>query len=165
MALAGAARFSSGEATDSKAWPEWKGVMTAIALIGGDGAGKTTLAERLVADYPKPVKYLYMGINAGSSNIALPSTRLMYALKTRKVRAERSERGEVSKDSISLYKLEDRRDKRGKLWSILRLMNRIAEESFRQVVSWTYQLRGFVVIYDRHFLFDFTGSRSLQFTW
>ena len=36
-----------------------------------------------------------------------------------------------------------------------RLGNRLGEESYRQLVSWYYQLRGFVVLYDRHFLFDF----------
>ncbi|HZD10046.1 MAG TPA: hypothetical protein VE553_01800, partial [Candidatus Binatia bacterium] len=36
--------------------------------------------------------------------------------------------------------------------------NRLAEACFRQVVSWVYQLRGFVVVYDRHFLFDAATS-------
>jgi thymidylate kinase len=37
----------------------------------------------------------------------------------------------------------------------LRLLNRIADESYRQFVSWTYLRRGWIVIYDRHFQFDF----------
>ena len=33
-------------------------------------------------------------------------------------------------------------------------MIRVSEESYRQVVSWIYQGRGHIVLYDRHFLFD-----------
>lgn len=29
------------------------------------------------------------------------------------------------------------------------------EECYRQLVSWRYQLQGFVVLYDRHYVFDF----------
>jgi thymidylate kinase len=31
----------------------------------------------------------------------------------------------------------------------------LAEEWYRQLFSWFYQMRGYVVLYDRHFLFDF----------
>jgi len=30
----------------------------------------------------------------------------------------------------------------------------LAEEWFRQIISWSYQLRGYIVIYDRHFVFE-----------
>ncbi len=38
---------------------------------------------------------------------------------------------------------------------MLRLANRVSEEWFRQLVCWQYQLRGYVVLCDRHFVFDF----------
>jgi GTPase SAR1 family protein len=50
--------------------------MFTVALIGGDGAGKTTIANRLVEDLPFRVKYLYMGFSTISSNAALPTTKL-----------------------------------------------------------------------------------------
>jgi thymidylate kinase len=31
----------------------------------------------------------------------------------------------------------------------------LAEEWYRQLFSWFYQMRGYIVLYDRHFLFDF----------
>lgn len=131
--------------------------MTAIAFIGGDGAGKTTLLDEIVERNPNCVKYLYMGINASSSNFALPSTRLMYASKVRKEKARRRQRGEDASEPISLHGIGHRSDKRGPVWATARLANRVAEEIFRQIVSWSYQLRGYVVLYDRHFLFDFTS--------
>ena len=37
-----------------------------------------------------------------------------------------------------------------------RVVNLLAEEWYRQLMSWSYQLRGYVVLYDRHFVFDFS---------
>ncbi|MDA7924785.1 hypothetical protein N9B60_05235 [Mariniblastus sp.] len=34
------------------------------------------------------------------------------------------------------------------------MFRRVSEEIYRQIVSWMFQLRGYVVLYDRHFLFD-----------
>jgi thymidylate kinase len=113
--------------------------MAAIALIGPDGAGKTTLTAMLVASDVLPFRYLYMGINTGSSNIALPSSRLAERAKARF--GSRIEWG-----------------RRGWMWRLARLLNRIAEEWFRQCVSWYYQARGFTVLYDRHFIFDFSNE-------
>jgi len=43
-----------------------------------------------------------------------------------------------------------------KLWAAGRLANCLAEEWYRQLLSWSYQARGYIVLYDRHFLFDFS---------
>jgi thymidylate kinase len=37
---------------------------------------------------------------------------------------------------------------------VLRAANKLAEAMYRQLVSWTYQRWGYIVIYDRHFLFE-----------
>jgi thymidylate kinase len=39
--------------------------------------------------------------------------------------------------------------------AVARVVNRLADAWFRQAVSWYYQLQGFVVLYDRHFVFDY----------
>ena len=52
-----------------------------IALIGPDGAGKTTLAERLQQKLPFPIRYLYMGVSIESSNVTLPTSRLIAHIK------------------------------------------------------------------------------------
>ena len=54
--------------------------MYTVALIGGDGAGKTTIADQLRDSFPLPLKYLYMGINIESSNVALPTSRIIEKL-------------------------------------------------------------------------------------
>ena len=55
--------------------------MTTVALIGADGAGKTTVARRLPDLLPVPVRYLYMGVSTDSSNVMLPTTRVTRRIK------------------------------------------------------------------------------------
>lgn len=116
--------------------------MTAIAIIGPDGAGKTTIARRLEASGALPFKYIYMGISVASSNVRLPTSRL----------AERIKRSSRKSRTASTG---DRRRRFAILRGIARLANRLLEEWFRQLVAWYYQAKGHVVLYDRHFIFDF----------
>ena len=126
--------------------------MFSIALIGGDGAGKTTIARMLQEQYPGPVKYLYMGINVESSNVALPSSRLIEFLKKSKKNGKNN-----GNKSHSLHDRANHKAK-GKIWSTARLLNRLAEEWYRQFLSRWYRGKGFIVVYDRHFLFDFVSN-------
>lgn len=125
-----------------------------IAVIGPDGAGKTTITRMLEGSRILRLKYLYMGVNTSSSNIALPTSRLVEYLKRRLSR--RSTRQERSA-SASMWSPTSPKQ-RGVVWVTARLINRLAEHSFRQLVAWSYQLRGYVVLYDRHFVFDFGGA-------
>lgn len=129
--------------------------MASVALVGGDGAGKSSIARELVSLSEGKARYVYMGMNPDSSNFSLPTTKIMFAVKKRKAGADNGR-------PVSLHTLESRKVERGKLFSALRLLNRIAEESVRQLISWGHQAAGRVVIYDRHFLFDYwptpTGS-------
>ena len=138
--------------------------MITVALIGADGAGKTTIARRLAASFPLPVRYLYMGMNAQSANIALPTSRLLFALKARKHRKPANRGTGNEPQAVSLHSLEQRRNTRGRVGAALRLIHRLAEQSLREFVSWIYRLRGYIVIYDRHFLFDFArkGGREAK---
>jgi thymidylate kinase len=137
-----AARGSCGRQCDAD--------MAAIALIGPDGAGKTTLTRRLAGSRLVPFKYLYMGVDIPASNIALPTSRLIERLKPRDVSNRRGQppRRAPADRSRTTRALRA-------MWSSARLVNRLAEEWFRQLVSWQYQLRGWTVLYDRHFVFDF----------
>ena len=43
-----------------------------------------------------------------------------------------------------------------------RSVNRLAEAWYRQIISWFFQIRGYLVVYDRHFLFDTAPNPSVQ---
>lgn len=114
--------------------------MFTVALIGGDGAGKTTVARRLETSFPIPVKTLYMGVSMESTNIALPTSR-QFERWRRQLSQQRSAVARPRKKSF--------------IWMWLRLLNRIAEEWFRQWVAWRFRASGTIIVFDRHFLFDF----------
>jgi thymidylate kinase len=133
--------------------------MFTVALVGGDGAGKTTVAERLKGLLPFPTKYLYMGLSTHSGNLALPTTRLVRYLKVRAHRRAARDVGTVPSKVVSSHDLHYGENvERGKLWMAARLLNRLAEAWYRQLLSLSYQWRGNVVIYDRHFLFETTPA-------
>ena len=127
-----------------------------VALIGPDGAGKSTIAQRLESSFPLPVKRLYMGINTESSNVALPTTRLI-----ERVRRTRHRKPGAMQPATPPTAGANRRPA-GKLWAAVRLANRLAEEWYRQFLSWSYNHRGKIVVYDRHFKFDFECDRSRE---
>jgi thymidylate kinase len=129
--------------------------MFTIALIGADGAGKTTIAHMLQDSFPIPIKYLYMGINLESSNVALPSSRFIQFLK----RKFHKESGISSFYSVALKKnWQNKHTQDRRLRAAARLIYRVSEEWFRQFISWSYQARRYIVIYDRHFRFDFDSN-------
>lgn len=128
--------------------------MFTVALIGPDGAGKTTIARRLEREMPDDIKYLYMGVNVEASNLALPTTRLLQAVKRRMGR--QSEMGGPPDPARKKPRPKGvlKRTVSG-LKGLLRLLNRIGEEWFRQVVAWYYLRRGYIVLFDRHFFSDY----------
>lgn len=128
--------------------------MVTVAIVGGDGAGKTTIARRLEHSSPFPVKYLYMGVSTQSSNHALLTSRLVLFLKRRLYRKRVQNAGGMPGDYIPARELDYGHAKRGPVWLSARFLNRLAEAWYRQLVSVGYQIRGYVVVYDRHFLFD-----------
>lgn len=88
-----------------------------------------------------------MGTATQSSNVSLPTTRIILALKKRA--HENQSKPEQQAEFVEYSNV-----KRGKIGAALSLINRLAEEWYRQTVAWIYQLRGFAVIFDRHFIFE-----------
>jgi thymidylate kinase len=127
-----------------------------IALIGPDGAGKTTLAEKLQRNLPFPIRYLYMGESIESSNLALPTSRFIAYVKKK----------------LGLYGVPQHVDpatlpeapRRKGAWirAPLRFANRSAEEWYRQYVTWSYTRKGDVVLFDRHFVFEYEPGAGAE---
>ena len=128
--------------------------MFTIALIGPDGTGKSTISKKLQDLLPLPTKYIYMGINQEATNLALPTTLLWKKIK--QASGRQTEMGGPP-DPNRLQPPPKNPLKRiaRDLKSGLRIANLIAEEWFRQFVTWYYIFRGYVVIFDRHFYFDY----------
>lgn len=149
--------------------------MTTVALIGPDGAGKTTIARRLPELLPFPTAYVYMGVAVESSDRLLPTTRLIHAMKQRRARGGGIEPGAGPSPTgqpgdggrAGVAGGPRRRHSRpacavralaGPPLAGLRLANRLAEEWYRQAVTWREELRGRVVVFDRHFFIDYYAA-------
>ena len=127
--------------------------MFTVALIGPDGVGKTTIARHLERDFPLPLKYMYMGDNVESSNHMLPTTRWW---KQRKLRRDGPESMRVPPTQKRLAR------KLGFAGSSMRMVrktlgfcNRVLEEAYRELISLSLARRGFIVLFDRHFVLDY----------
>jgi hypothetical protein len=126
--------------------------MVTVALVGPDGAGKSTVARRVVASLPFPARRVYMGVNLEASSTMLPTTRLALAVKH-----ARGGRRDMT-GRIGSGPGDPAQRKHGMvagLRSSLRMANWIAEEWYRQAIAAFYQRRGRVVVFDRHFFCDY----------
>jgi thymidylate kinase len=124
-----------------------------VALIGCDGAGKTTVARAIEERRRLPVRYLYMGVSPDSSNHQLPTTRLAHALK----RARAAPPGAAGPAAPAPPRGRVRRARKATR-SALRLANRVAEEWYRQLLAQAHLRRGRIVLFDRHFTADYHAA-------
>lgn len=128
--------------------------MTTVAIVGADGAGKTTVARELERRSSLPLKYLYMGANIESANVALPTSRLMLRWKLASYRRKATRQGVRDPDYVSTHHEAHRSVRYGKVTSALRLANRMGEMCYRLIVATLWQSQGYTVLYDRHFALD-----------
>lgn len=127
--------------------------MVTVALIGPDGTGKSTVFRRLENEFPLPAKYVYMGISLESSNLMLPTTRLILSC-IRRFGANSDWTGSLD-SGTKMHSWGVVKGMVAGLRSILLQMNLIAEELFHQIIAQYYQHRGFIVLFDRHFIADY----------
>jgi len=128
-----------------------------VALTGPDGAGKTTIGKRLETALPLPIKYIYMGINLDSSNLVLPTTRLILEVK-RALGRRPDMAGPADPTGPEPRPRGALKQAAAGVKSGLRLANRIGEEWFRQVLAWYYRSHGYIVLFDRHFFSDYYAA-------
>jgi len=95
-----------------------------------------------------------MGASTEASNVVLPTSRLLVYLKRRRIERfiDQSERLPPSEMMSNEMKA---RLPRGKIVKALGVVNRTAEEWYRQLHVWFYTMRGYIVICDRHFLYEY----------
>lgn len=132
-----------------------------MALVGADGAGKTTIAQRILRTYPNSIKYIYMGASIDSSNVALPTSRLATYLKRRRMRPLLADYGTLPPAALMSDEMKNRLPQR-KITKAIGLINRVAEEWYRQLFIWAHRLCGSVVLCDRHFLFDYAAVSPIN---
>jgi thymidylate kinase len=138
-----------------------------VAIIGPDGAGKSTITELLEREQlPAPVKRIYMGVNLESSSLMLPTTRLALRLK-----AARGRRPDMVGPGVSPAPSAGGNPARRAVQTAgrgIRLLLWVAEEWFRQLVAEYHRRRGAIVVFDRHFYADYfhvdaeQGRRSVS---
>jgi thymidylate kinase len=121
-----------------------------VALVGADGAGKSTVSRRLetAEGLPAGVRTIYMGVNLEASSLMLPTTRAL--LSAKRARGDDVETRRPAPDS----QMEGVRKGRP-VKAAVRLLLWAVEEWARQAAAAWYAGRGFIVIFDRHFFADF----------
>jgi thymidylate kinase len=124
-----------------------------VALVGADGAGKSTLSGMLrSASLPRPVKTIYMGVNLEASSLMLPTTRALLTVKRARGGAPDLVASRLSApDPEAAPKQGWRRT----LKDSARLAVWALEEWLRQLVAAFYTARGYIVVFDRHFYADY----------
>jgi thymidylate kinase len=110
-----------------------------VALIGLDGSGKTTVARSLERQAPERFRYVYMGDNPDSTNHGI-----------------RGIRGQRKQKRLPLLR---------PLRKLAGIALRMLDEGWRQRVTDRYLQRGFVVLFDRHFLADYLHGDRRSDAW
>jgi thymidylate kinase len=124
-----------------------------VALVGPDGAGKSTISNLLQqAALPAPVATIYMGVNLEASTLLLPTTRLLLAVK-------RARGGRPDMVASSLRAVDEEpavpSGRSAAVKNAARMSVWMTEEWLRQLVVLSHRLRGRIVVFDRHFFLDY----------
>jgi thymidylate kinase len=127
--------------------------MVAIAFVGVDGSGKTTLAVSIGESLPFPTKYIYMGLSTLKSEPAFLTTKVIRYWKLRSLKLSSEKNSECINTTKLNQEYHHSKFERGLIWKIFRNVNYLIDVFYRLIFSFYYQLNGYLVIYDRDFLF------------
>jgi hypothetical protein len=97
-----------------------------------------------------PASYLYMGVNLEASTAMLPTTRLALAFKRRRGGGSDMTARQSGPNHVR-GPLADAR-------SLVRMVNWLAEEAYRQVLAARIRRRGEIAVLDRDFFCDYHAS-------
>src|SRR5207249_2672260 len=111
----------------------------------------------LRAELGLPVTSIYMGVNMHASDVMLPHTRMILAVRNIRRGDDPERASDVETFKTAPATLPSRRAL-ASVRSSLRLANWLAEEAYRLWVARRHTRRGRVVIFDRHFFADFFAA-------
>ena len=103
-----------------------------------------------------------MGASIESSKHRLPTSRLILYLKLRKYKKIARRKGIKDPSFISTHHEAHRSVRYGRVGSILQTTNRLLENGYRHLISWRYQMAGYITVYDRHLLFDARKNANVR---
>ena len=115
-----------------------------VALVGADGAGKSTISRALPERLDSPSRVMYLGVNLEEKAPMLPTTRLFLKWKGRSARPD-----------LVLPVTAARKEAKATLRGLARTLVVISEEWYRLLVSRRWLRDGVSVIFDRHFVADY----------
>jgi thymidylate kinase len=139
--------------------------MFTVSLIGVDGVGKTTVAKLLERSLPLSMKYIYMGLNMSAANFSLPTTRIWHAVGRRKLSKDKSSHFLSKREAYSSQNYQYNSLLRQVITffrKALGMTNLILEEWYRQSIAYLYDKLGYIVIFDRHFIYDFLHTEGYE---
>jgi predicted ATP-grasp superfamily ATP-dependent carboligase/thymidylate kinase len=125
--------------------------MFTVSIIGPDGVGKTTIVTQLQKSLPMPVKYVYMGDNVESSNYILPWLRWWKKRHLAQSKAAKT----LPKPMSPTRETTGLRAALRALKKSFGLVNRMLDVWYRYLVAAYFARRGYVVLLDRHFVYDY----------
>lgn len=115
-----------------------------VALVGADGAGKSTVSRALPERLAVPCRVMYLGVNLEEEAPMLPTTRLFLKWK-----------GRSSRPDLVLPVSSARQEAKASLRGLARTAMVMSEEWYRLLVSRMWLRDGVSVIFDRHFVADY----------
>ena len=96
-----------------------------------------------------------LDVNGIKALAELPSLDQIYLADSRYAPYGDRTEDEIVRRATSCSDFLVQRGARAQVRSAARLANRLADAWYRQLVSWSWEARGYVVLYDRHFALDF----------
>jgi phosphoglycerate dehydrogenase-like enzyme/thymidylate kinase len=158
IVAASAAAPGSADSTGGRPVP---GRGLAVAVVGADGAGKSSVIHSLLRETAVPFRYVYMGASIESANYSLPSSRWLTRRKRRLLRPVIRESSPLPPAALMTASMQERLGGTAFI-KAAGFVNRVLEEWYRQCVVWIFRWRGYVVLCDRHFLFEYCPDSPAQ---
>lgn len=127
-----------------------------VALVGADGSGKTSVARalRVLKDPSLRIEYVYLGSNPSAATHSLPTTRAWRWCRRRFGGTDHvGGPPRLDVDGPKRRSVFARAYGAAKEWTGMTL--RVGEEWYRQWIAWRLSRKGIVVVFDRHYYWDY----------